>query len=213
MKKITFGTRELNQLLDDTLMKKHLFPSETLMEIAGLAVAQVAHLILRRDSGQQQGQQQKQSICVLVGPGNNGGDGLVAARHLRMMNYIVDLVVFKQLEGKNGIYHQLCTLNDIPSRTPTSFLSEKNSPAPLFRHHLQESTLIIDSVFGFPFTGEMRQPYREFIHELKDFEGKILSVDIPSGWDANEGNIHNLFTPRYLISLGLPKKCSEDFKG
>lgn len=75
------------------------------MEIAGIAVAQVAQLILNR------GKQDK--VCVLVGPGNNGGDGLVAARHLKMMNYTVDLVVFKELEGKNGNFLKLCELNDI----------------------------------------------------------------------------------------------------
>jgi NAD(P)H-hydrate repair Nnr-like enzyme with NAD(P)H-hydrate epimerase domain len=37
----------------------------------------------------------------LVGPGNNGGDGLVAARHLKMMKYNVSLIMFKNLEGKN----------------------------------------------------------------------------------------------------------------
>ena len=54
MKKITFGTREMNRILDDTLMNKHQFASETLMELAGVAVAQVAHKILgtfRKDSG------------------------------------------------------------------------------------------------------------------------------------------------------------------
>jgi NAD(P)H-hydrate repair Nnr-like enzyme with NAD(P)H-hydrate epimerase domain len=45
MKKITFGSRELNKLLDDTLMNKYVFPSETLMEIAGLAIAQLSHQI------------------------------------------------------------------------------------------------------------------------------------------------------------------------
>lgn len=87
MKKITFGTRELNKLLDDTLMSKYTFSSETLMEIAGIAVAQVSDLILKKIH--------QQKVCVLVGPGNNGGDGLVAARHLKMMNYSVNIVVFK----------------------------------------------------------------------------------------------------------------------
>lgn len=59
------------------------------MEIAGLAVAQVSHIILNRNK--------HNKVCVLVGPGNNGGDGLVAARHLKMMNYSVNLVVFKEL--------------------------------------------------------------------------------------------------------------------
>lgn len=87
MKKITFGTRELNKLLDDTLMSKYTFSSETLMEIAGIAVAQVSALILKKAN--------QQKVCVLVGPGNNGGDGLVAARHLKMMNYSVNIVLFK----------------------------------------------------------------------------------------------------------------------
>lgn len=96
------------------------------------------------------------SVCVLVGPGNNGGDGLVAARHLRMMNYPVDLVVFKKLEGKNGIYQQLCHLNGINSNTPSSFTHEEAFSSQLFRKHLEGKTLIIDSIFGFPFTGEIR---------------------------------------------------------
>lgn len=70
------------------------------MEIAGLAVAQLTHEIAQKEN--------KKKICVLAGPGNNGGDGLVAARHLKMMNYTVNLITFKKLEGKNGIYEQLC---------------------------------------------------------------------------------------------------------
>lgn len=75
------------------------------MELAGLAVAQVSHQILSSTPNAK--------ICVLVGPGNNGGDGLVAARHLKMMNYTVDLIMFKKLEGKNDIFYKLCLLNNI----------------------------------------------------------------------------------------------------
>jgi NAD(P)H-hydrate repair Nnr-like enzyme with NAD(P)H-hydrate epimerase domain len=75
----------------------------------------------------------------------------VAARHLRMMRYSVDLVVFKELEGKNGTYLQLCTLNGIPIRTPLSFQSPTGLS--LFQQHLSDRSLIIDAIFGFPFTG------------------------------------------------------------
>lgn len=57
------------------------------MEIAGIAVAQVTQSILHKLN--------KNKVCVLVGPGNNGGDGLVAARHLKMMNYHINVVLFK----------------------------------------------------------------------------------------------------------------------
>jgi NAD(P)H-hydrate epimerase len=79
----------MNTLLDSTLMDKYKFPSETLMELAGLAIAQITNKILKKDTSS--------SICVLVGPGNNGGDGLVAARHLKMMKYNVSLIMFKNL--------------------------------------------------------------------------------------------------------------------
>lgn len=68
-------------------MTTYTYSSETLMEIAGIAVAQVSNLIMKR--------QNSKNVCVLVGPGNNGGDGLVAARHLKMMNYNVNLIIFK----------------------------------------------------------------------------------------------------------------------
>jgi NAD(P)H-hydrate repair Nnr-like enzyme with NAD(P)H-hydrate epimerase domain len=70
------------------------------MELAGLAVAQISNKILQLKPNAH--------ICVLVGPGNNGGDGLVAARHLKMMKYNVDLIMFKKLYGKNETYHKLC---------------------------------------------------------------------------------------------------------
>lgn len=100
---------------------------------------------------------------MLVGPGNNGGDGLVAARHLKMMKYEVNLVAFKKLEGKNGIYQQLCTLNEINSFPCEYFLDENQGIKSKFRSHLESKSLIIDAIFGFPFTGEIRQPYRDFI--------------------------------------------------
>lgn len=89
MKNFTYATRELNKQLDDTMMKKYSFLSETLMEISGIAIAQVAHQILS--------QMGKKNVCVLVGPGSNGGDGLIAARHLKMMNYPVHVILFKKL--------------------------------------------------------------------------------------------------------------------
>jgi len=67
------------------------------MELAGVAVAQVAHSILKAIRTKNHQNISEQSISVLIGPGNNGGDGLVAARHLKMMKYSVDLISFKKL--------------------------------------------------------------------------------------------------------------------
>lgn len=42
---------------------------------------------------------------------------------------------------------------------------------------------------------------------------KILSIDLPSGWNANEGNINDLFHPKYLISIAVPLKGTENYVG
>lgn len=53
----------------------------------------------------------------------------------------------------------------------------------------------------------------------KDLKAKIVSVDVPSGWDVNKvkytnsDNFNNLFCPDMLISLGTPKLCSLNYKG
>ena len=48
---------------------------------------------------------------------------------------------------------------------------------------------------------------------MKSCNCKIVSVDIPSGWDVEKGNINQTFDPHMLISLTLPKLCSMDYKG
>jgi len=53
------------------------------------------------------------------------------------MKYNVDLIMFKKLEGKNGIYHKLCLLNEIPSQDITEFINQNQHPdSKLFESHL-----------------------------------------------------------------------------
>ncbi len=48
---------------------------------------------------------------------------------------------------------------------------------------------------------------------LNTTKAKIASVDVPSGWDVEKGNINSTFTPDMLISLTLPKLCAKQYKG
>jgi hydroxyethylthiazole kinase-like uncharacterized protein yjeF len=108
LRQVAYLTREQNTKLDELLMGKYSFLSETLMELAGLAVAQVTHQLAKELV-------HPKKIAVLVGPGNNGGDGLVAARHLKMMNYEVAMYLFKKPnDKKNGNFLTLCEHNEIP---------------------------------------------------------------------------------------------------
>jgi NAD(P)H-hydrate epimerase len=92
-------------------------------------------------------------------------------------------------------------------------LPESQNAQKKFIQYLSSYDLILDGVFGFSFTGELRVPYSYFLPQLRLIETKIVSIDVPSGWDSNKGNINKLFTPKYLISLIIPKKCSHNFEG
>ena len=71
-----------------------------------------------------------------------------------------------------------------------------------------EFDIIVDALFGFSFKGEIRQPFKTIIESMKKYENKIISIDIPSGFDIDKGNIFNTFIPKGLVSLTLPKLCS-----
>jgi len=74
--------------------------------------------------------------------------------------------------------------------------------------------VVIDALFGFSFQGAIRPPFDHIIHRLKESKVPIAAVDIPSGWDVEEGDIHNVgLNPTLLVSLTAPKKCAKFYKG
>ncbi len=74
--------------------------------------------------------------------------------------------------------------------------------------------LVLDSVFGFSFSGVVRPPFDKLIAAMKDSEAPIVSVDVPSGWDVDKGNTNQEgLDPSMLISLTAPKLSSIHFHG
>ncbi len=146
----------------------------------------------------------KYSKClVVVGGGNNGGDGLVCARHLKLFGYD-PLIVYPKRTDKE-LYKNLvnqCEKMDIQ-------VMEK-IPSDLQIH------LIIDAIFGFGFSGEIREPFGQILKQIKQLEKTIpvISIDVPSGWDVEKGQINNeSIQPECVISLTAPKNCMKHFQG
>jgi NAD(P)H-hydrate epimerase len=192
--KIPFINSEQSKLIDETLMNTYNYSIDQLMEIAGLTVAKIiSNEILKKNP---------QKILCICGPGNNGGDGLVASRYLKEFGYEIDIYypkpnvknpLFKRLISQCEAYEIKIISNEIVNYSNYSFF--------------------IDAIFGFSFKGEIRQPFKNIIDELNNFQDKIVSVDIPSGFDVENGNVNHTFVPNYLISLTLPKLCSKNFNG
>jgi NAD(P)H-hydrate epimerase len=73
--------------------------------------------------------------------------------------------------------------------------------------------LLIDAIFGFSFSGDIKEPFKSLISMMGELKIPIASIDVPSGWDVDKGNVGKLFTPQMLISLTMPKTCAELYKG
>ncbi|GBB90402.1 hypothetical protein RclHR1_17350004 [Rhizophagus clarus] len=191
-----FLTQRIAQAIDEELFSSGGFSVDQLMELAGLSVAQAITKVYDNSKYSR--------VLICCGPGNNGGDGLVAARHLFHFGYKPNIFYPKQ--SKKDLYERLviqCQSLEIPIATDLSDFALTN-----------DTDLIVDALFGFGFTGEIRSPFDKIIQKLRGTNIPIVSVDIPSGWDVEKGNVNNHgFTPSMLISLTAPKLCANYFNG
>ena len=76
--------------------------------------------------------------------------------------------------------------------------------------------VMIDSIFGFSFkTGGLRAPFDSIIPQMKSSRLPLVSVDVPSGWDVDNGPIDDDkdLQPDVLVSLTGPKRCAAKFTG
>ncbi|EWC48132.1 NAD(P)H-hydrate epimerase [Drechslerella stenobrocha 248] len=171
------------------------FSLDQLMELAGLSVSQAVYIVHPPDKGNR--------VLVLCGPGNNGGDGLVAARHLWYFGYKPTVYFPKQ--GRNEIYERLS-------------IQLRNLGVPFtddYKTALSETDHIVDAIFGFSFSGAVRPPFDNVIEAIKSSGISVTSVDAPSSWDIENGpppdGPGKDFMPAALVSLTAPKPLARFF--
>ena len=183
--------------LDQELMRTPGYALEQLMELAGLAVAAATLDAYPPHSS-------PRVLCV-CGPGNNGGDGLVAARHLHAFGFSPSVVYPKRPPRQHFVnLVAQCELVGVPLLDAV--------PATETLRELHD--VILDAVFGFSFNGDVRPPFGDALAAMRSSRLPIVSVDIPSGWDVDEGPpAENALQPDCLISLTAPKPSSAFFSG
>lgn len=182
--------------IDRRTIEEYGIPSFELMEKAGRAVAEEAAKLA--------GPAPKK-ILVLAGKGNNGGDGLVAARHLHEKGYSVQALLFsegKKLKRDPARNFVANAKLGIPCRIVGEHFAWETVP-----ELLREPDVIIDALFGVGLDKELREPYLELIRKLNETGQKVLSVDIPSGLNADTGEAMGACVKATMtVTLGLPKK-------
>ncbi|KAI9443429.1 YjeF N-terminal domain-containing protein [Lactarius indigo] len=173
------------------------------MELAGLACAQTLATVYDKE--------RYPRVLVCCGPGNQGGDGLVAARHLGMFGY--KPVIWMPKPGSKDIYkrlHKQCTNMNIAT-LPASDPSQAEST---LSTALASSDVVLDAIFGFSFQPPVRAPFDAALPLLARANAPIVSIDIPSGWDVERGDAEGRgLQPDVLVSLTAPKEGVRRFTG
>ncbi|PFH49514.1 hypothetical protein AMATHDRAFT_194838 [Amanita thiersii Skay4041] len=216
---VRYLTARLAQQIDEELMSSaaYAFSLDQLMELAGLACAQTLAKVYDVRTHPR--------VLVCCGPGNQGGDGLVAARHLGMFGYQPRVFIPKL--GSKDIYQRLktqCDMMQIPSIPPSSFSSSSASNSETtdaLEEALLTSDVILDAIFGFSFKPPVRAPFGDVLKLVRDSRLPVVSVDVPSGWDVEAGPPQSedqkdgvvRLEPDVLLSLTAPKMGVKSFKG
>jgi len=158
--------------LDRYAMDEIGLDGRLLMENAGRAVAdQIESYVSLSDS-----------ILVLIGKGNNGGDGFVIGRTLIQRGYnvnVIQMIPSSKIEG-DAAYHRQLFLN-------MGYSLGQYDGQDSLEMLCQQSSILVDAMFGIGVKGAIRSPYREAIEAINKSAAYTISVDLPSGVPADEG--------------------------
>jgi NAD(P)H-hydrate epimerase len=157
-----------------------------MMENAGRNLAGLARRLLS-------GSVKHHRITVLCGAGNNGGGGMVAARHLHNWGARTGVILTAD-PGK---------LKGVPARQWSILEAIHLSQAPF---ELESSALILDAMLGYGAAGDPRRPIKDWIERANASTIPILSLDAPSGLDTTTGTPGQpCIQAKATMTLALPK--------
>ena len=173
------------------------FLKKFMMENAGAAA--VRRLV------EKTGSVDSKNIVIFVGLGNNGGDGLVMARHLAGHGAKVTVML---LGTSDKIKTEESNWNwSILEKMPSVKLISGDSINFDF-----SPDILVDAILGTGITGEIREPYASAINYINETKCYKFAVDVPSGLDPQTGDTANIFTKCdmtvtfHKMKQGIPKR-------
>ncbi len=184
--------------LDQRAIEEYGIPSLLLMENAGRGIAGLISLEVARK------QKDTANVLIFCGKGNNGGDGLAAARHLKNQGFGVDILLFSEpseLKPDPALNHRIATKMGIPIEIIKGAFNEKK-----FKPLIEAADYIVDALLGVGLEREVEEPYTSAIEAINTSGKKVIAIDIPSGLHADTGRVlGTAVRATCTAALGLPK--------
>ena len=182
------------QRVDAAAIETIGIPRLLLMDHAGLAVAKAVQQLMPAS----------QPILICCGPGFNGGDGLSAARHLHEAGYAVRVLLagpLDRLREEPAIFAVIVRHLGIPLH---EYTPAATSPA---EGWMRDCGLMVDALLGLGSRGTVREPVASLIALMQRVGTPVLAVDIPSGLDADTGQVQGIAVKAATtVTFGLPKR-------
>ncbi len=175
-------TAEEMQKLDRTAINELGIPGVVLMENAGLQVMEIIFKII--------GDPQGKTVTIFTGKGNNGGDGFVVARHLLNAGAQVKVLMFAEIEDIAG--DAKINLNILQKMGHKVYPVTNPNSLNVIKLALVYTDLVVDAIFGTGFKGSVPDHIGKAIEMINQSGKPVVSVDIPSGLEANTGKAHGL---------------------
>lgn len=183
--------------IDNAAINSVGIPAVVLMENAGLSVVSALE---RKFSDLN-----SKKILIICGPGNNGGDGMVVARHLANRGVSLRVAVF--LGSGSSLTEEAMTNYRILENMKIAVEEIKeSSDLSLLARLLESCEIVVDAVFGTGLKRDIDGVPAESIKMINSSGKWVASVDIPSGIDATTGRVLGTAVKANLtVTMGLPK--------
>lgn len=178
VRKVKLATAKQMRNVDREAEDIYGIPGILLMENAGMKVA--SH-VMEIDSNF------SKNICIICGKGNNGGDGFTAAKHIYLKNRNITVFLLGSMESLKGdalVNYNIAYKMGIPIKP----VNCEEDMAQL-RDAVKKSDIVVDALLGTGIKGEVSGLCREVIDIINKYSSYVISVDIPSGVDADSGKI------------------------
>ncbi len=189
-------TSQEMRALDRKAIEECGISSLRLMESAGEGVVET----IERTRGSMQGK----TVSIVVGKGNNGGDGLVVGRLLMKRGTKVHMHLLTSPETLQGdALTNFMRYRDLGG----TFLAPLPSSSTTLLHTLSESDLVVDAIFGTGLSKSIDGVFRDAITSINECGRPVVAIDIPSGLSADTGEIWgSAIQATQTITLALPKR-------